>query len=53
MGIEVHPDRSKRQEGLAPADLDAMDGRAKKVGQASVVLCDSLAKAKYDQQCGY
>ena len=52
MRIKVHPDRLKRHEGLTQADLDAIDEQAKKVGWAAVILCNMLAKAKYDREIG-
>ena len=50
MRIKVHPDRLKRAEGLTPADLDAIDERAKRVGWAADVLCCVISREKYDRR---
>ena len=50
MRIKVHPDRLKRAGGLTPADLDAIDERAKRVGWAADVLCSENSREKYDRR---
>ena len=50
MRIKVHPDRVKRAEGLTPAELDAIDERAKRVGWAADVLCCVISREKYDRK---
>lgn len=50
MRIKVHPDRLKRAGGLTPADLDAIDERAKRVGWAADVLCCENSRKKYDRR---
>ena len=52
MRIEVHPDRLRRKEGLTSTDFDAIDEQAKKVGWAADILCDPVAKARYDRGTG-
>ncbi|MCJ1466588.1 hypothetical protein MMC07_005208 [Pseudocyphellaria aurata] len=47
--IEVHPDRTKRQEGLLAEDLEALDNEAKEVGFAAEILSDELLRKQYDR----
>lgn len=47
--IEVHPDRLKRQEGLSPEELEAIDIEAKNVGFAAEVLSNETQRLRYDR----
>ncbi|MCJ1469134.1 hypothetical protein MMC07_007767 [Pseudocyphellaria aurata] len=47
--IQVHPDRTKRQEGLLTEDLEALDDEAKNVGFAAEVLSNELLRKQYDK----
>lgn len=47
--IDVHPDRLKRQDGLSPDDLEAIDTEAKNVGFAAEVLGNEKTRRQYDR----
>lgn len=47
--IEVHPDRLKRETGLSPDEMEAIDMEAKNVGYAAEVLGDETLRRQYDQ----
>lgn len=46
--IEVHPDRLKREVGLSPDEVEAIDTEAKNVGYAAEVLGDETLRRQYD-----